>query len=222
MYKEIPPRFRGYTFYVESSSANTLARQNGPRLLDLPDVAASILDNSFEGVLIVDDTKERLIRYVNAAWEKHTGWSAREVVGIKSPNILKSGQQNAAFYDSLWKTLAEGRLFHAEIVNRRRDESLYDAEINIFPLRAGGETLYVEVSRDVTAEKAARRQLEEEKQREQKRLESLVAEKTRSLNEKVEELERINGVLVGRELRMIELKKENAGLKEKARLPGRA
>lgn len=46
-------------------------------------------------------------------------------------------------------------------------------------------------------------------------LETKVKEKTRALEEKIEELEKINSLAIGRELKMIDLKEENKELKSK-------
>ena len=48
-------------------------------------------------------------------------------------------------------------------------------------------------------------------------LEEKVAEKTKSLNDKLEEVEKMNKLMVGRELRMMELKKEISELQEKSK-----
>ena len=49
----------------------------------------------------------------------------------------------------------------------------------------------------------------------EKTLEEKIQEKTRQLHEKIEELERMNKLMVGRELKMMELKKELAALKSR-------
>jgi len=52
-----------------------------------------------------------------------------------------------------------------------------------------------------------------------KTLEQKVQERTGELNSKVEELQRMNTIMVGRELKMIELKKEIEELKSKINTP---
>lgn len=49
----------------------------------------------------------------------------------------------------------------------------------------------------------------------QEEMEAKIEERTKELREKIEELENINRLIVGRELKMIELKKEIESLKEK-------
>jgi PAS domain S-box-containing protein len=112
---------------------------------------SEIVEKSFEGVVITDNAPSGIIQYVNKAWEKATGWSKEEVVGKLSPNILKSGKQPQEFYKRLWDTILAGKLFQGEIVNKRKDGSLYTAEINVFPIiSASGAAWYAEISRDIT------------------------------------------------------------------------
>jgi response regulator RpfG family c-di-GMP phosphodiesterase len=67
---------------------------------------------------------------------------------------------------------------------------------------------------ELQKEIAEHKQTEEELEKYHEHLEELVKERTIQLNEKNEELERFNKLFVGRELRMIELKKEIAELKK--------
>jgi len=170
--------------------------------------AMRIIEGTFEGVIIADGTREHLITYINQAWEKTTGWTREEVIGKLSPRILKSGKQDDTFYKKLWSTILGGELFNAEIVNKRKDGSLYNTEIQIFPIKtADGRTFYVEVSRDIT-ERKLREERGKEYQEELKRgiekstmelrkemLETENAKKallnlTEDLNVKVEKIER--------------------------------
>ena len=112
---------------------------------------ASIVESSFEGVIIVD--QKGLIKYVNPAWQKLTGWNAEEVIDKVTPSILKSGKQDASFYKKMWDVISGGQVFYAEIVNKRKDGSLYDAEVVIFPIKFGDEVVYVEISRDISERK---------------------------------------------------------------------
>lgn len=171
--------------------------------------AQEVIDNSFEGVMIANGTQEHLIQYVNKAWEKITGWKSEEVIGKSNPRILKSGKTSIEFYKKLWETILSGNIFSAEITNKRRDGSFYDAEISIIPIKSKeGVSYYAEISRDITERKKIQTQLTEYT----KGLETMVAERTKELEEKVDDLEKLNKFMVGRELRMIELKDKNKDL----------
>lgn len=122
------------------------------RLLDDTIKQAAVIDNSFESVIITN--KDGLIQYVNQAWQKMTGWSSEEVVGKVTPRILKSGKQDEAFYKKLWDAIAAGNIFRAEIVNKRKDSTLYDAAITVFRIvLPGGTQIYSEIGRDITEQK---------------------------------------------------------------------
>lgn len=113
---------------------------------------AAVIDNSFESIIITD--KDGLIQYVNQAWQKMTGWSSEEVVGKVTPRILKSGKQDEAFYKKLWGVIAARNIFRGEIINKRKDGTLYDAAIVIFQIvLPDGIQIYSEIGRDITEQK---------------------------------------------------------------------
>lgn len=112
----------------------------------------AVIENSYEGTVITDKTG--VIQYVNKRWQELTGWTSDEVVGKVTPRILKSGEQDAAFYQKLWDVITAGKKFRAEIVNKRKDGTLYDAVIVAFPIAlSDGTLIYAEISRDITEEK---------------------------------------------------------------------
>lgn len=171
--------------------------------------AQEIIERSFEGIMIANGTQQHLIQYVNPAWEKLTGWKSEEVVNKESPRILKSGKSSGEFYKKLWDTILAGKLFSAQLTNKRKDGTFYEAEISIIPITSNeGVHYYAEVSRDVTEHKKMEAQLAEYT----KGLEFVVAERTKELEEKVNDLEKLNKFMVGRELKMIELKERNKDL----------
>lgn len=104
--------------------------------------------------------QDGVIEYVNPSFERITGWRASEIVGLK-PSVLKSGHQETSFYESMWTTLSSSDAWQGEVVNRRRDGSLYIGEMTISPVHdeRGQGAGFLAVQRDVTEERRLRHEL---------------------------------------------------------------
>ncbi|HTX36477.1 MAG TPA: PAS domain S-box protein [Bryobacteraceae bacterium] len=115
---------------------------------------AAAVEQAVDGVVITD--LDGTIQYVNPAFTAMTGYSREEAVG-GNPRILKSGRQTEAFYKELWNTIRAGRVWHGELVNRRKDGSFYDEEMRITPVAdaSGAITSYIAIKHDVTERRAA-------------------------------------------------------------------
>jgi len=122
------------------------------------------VEQAAESVVITDP--HGTILYVNPAFERVTGYSRKEAQG-KNPRILKSGRQDAAFYEKMWAAIAGGDVWSGRFVNRRKDGSLYDEEAVISPIRdaSGAIVSFVGVKRDVTEEMAAEASLRDSEER---------------------------------------------------------
>jgi PAS domain S-box-containing protein len=109
------------------------------------------IEQSGEAMIMTDSAAN--ILYVNAAFEKITGYSRDEVVG-KNPSLLKSGRQDAEFYQKMWGVLNSGRTWHGRLVNKKKDGTLFEETATISPVVdvSGKITNYVAVKRDVTEE----------------------------------------------------------------------
>ncbi len=96
------------------------------------------------------------IQYVNSAFGALTGYGCEEAVG-RNPRILKSGQQPPSAYQDLWNTIRSGGVWQGELINRRRDGTVYHAEMRVAPVRGpnGEVASYIAVMRDVTGRQAA-------------------------------------------------------------------
>ncbi len=121
------------------------------------------VNQTADSVVITD--REGNIEYVNPGFEKLTGYAAREVIG-KTPQVLKSGKHDDAFYRKLWNTITRGDVFRAEFVNRRKNGELYYQGETITPIRdaAGQITHFVSTGRDVT-ERVTREEMLRESER---------------------------------------------------------
>jgi len=98
---------------------------------------SQVMKQSSESVMITD--LKGIIEYVNPAFEALTGYSADEAVGQRS-NILKSGNQDAAFYKKLWQTITAGKRWKSKVIEKRKDGTFYPAVLTITPIRnAQGE-----------------------------------------------------------------------------------
>ncbi|HEY9101979.1 diguanylate cyclase domain-containing protein [Chitinimonas sp.] len=101
------------------------------------------------------------ILWVNSAFCSLTGYETEELIG-RTPSLLRSGEQDKLFYSKLWATILAGDPWRGEVVNRRRDGSLYTAEEIITPLQGpdGRMQYFVALQIDL-----APRQLEHNRQR---------------------------------------------------------
>ena len=119
---------------------------------------AAALNAAATSILITD--RQGSIIWCNPAFAEMTGYTPQEVIG-QNPRILKSGKHDAAFYQHLWRRIAAGRNWHGEIINKRKDGSLYTQEITITPVRdaQGGIAHFVAIEQDITLRKRAETEL---------------------------------------------------------------
>src|SRR5262249_46461688 len=112
------------------------------------------IEQSANAIVICD--KSAHIRYVNPAFTSLTGYSREEVLG-QTPNLLKSSQHNPEFYRALWETISSGHVWRGEIINRRRNGTLYTEEMSITPVHDGAGRIvsYIAVKQDVGERLAA-------------------------------------------------------------------
>lgn len=129
-----------------------------------PRVDPHLVQAALEGVVdavVIADLDGRIV-HVNPAFERLTGWTRAEAVGQRT-NLLRSGLVPLARYEELWSTILAGRSWSGELVNRRKDGSLYTERQTIGPVRdpSGAITHFVAIKRDVTLELATAQGLAE-------------------------------------------------------------
>ncbi len=118
-----------------------------------------VFEHMQEGVSINDEKGNVL--HVNAAFSRITGYSREELVG-KNLRILQSGHQSAAFYESMWHTVASAGHWSGELWNLRKGGELYAEWLSISAIRSeeGEIANYVGISSDITQSKQHEKQLE--------------------------------------------------------------
>jgi PAS domain S-box-containing protein len=114
------------------------------------------------GYAIYITDRDGTITYVNPAFERITGFSEQEAMG-KDPKMLSSGMMPEIYFTSLWDSIQKGELWEEEIINRRKDGSIYYANQTIAPItdEEGRVSSYVAIQNDVTHQREADRRLRE-------------------------------------------------------------
>ncbi|MBP7686615.1 MAG: PAS domain S-box protein [Thermoflexales bacterium] len=112
----------------------------------------AILDTAGEGVVFTDS--QGAIEYINPALERLTGYTADEVLG-HNPRMWKSDQTPPATYQQMWRALVRGEIWQGELINRRKDGTLYTAALTASPVTDidGHAVGYVGVQRDISRQK---------------------------------------------------------------------
>ncbi len=116
------------------------------------------IEQASEAVVIVN--RQGKIEYVNPAFEVSSGYSRVEAIGNK-PNIQKSGVHDRQFYEAMWQTLLNKRVWRGRLTNRRKNGTLYKEDATISPvLDPSGEIInFVALKREVTREEVLEQQL---------------------------------------------------------------
>lgn len=131
------------------------------------------------------DREGRILTW-NAGAERMKGWPANEIIGRDYDVLHPPERRSAGEPRRELRIAAEEGRFEEEAPRMRKDGSVFIAHVNLFPLRneAGEVYGFVKVTRDITERKAA----EAEIQRLNEQLEGLVEERTRQLQDVVDEL----------------------------------
>jgi len=112
------------------------------------------LEAAANAIAITD--KKGTIQWVNPAWTDLTGYSKEESIG-QNARIIKSEKHDAAFYKKMWDTILAGKVWRGELVNRRKDGSLYYEEETITPVlnNHGEVTNFIAIKLNISKRKQA-------------------------------------------------------------------
>ena len=118
---------------------------------------AMAVEQTHDSIVITD--VEGRIEYVNPAFCRVTGYERSDLLGEK-PSLLKSGHQSEAYYKELWETILAGTTWTGELVNRRKDGTIFHEQAAISPIRddQGKIVQFVGIKRDITREKELEQQ----------------------------------------------------------------
>ena len=116
---------------------------------DLVGLQATALEATANAVVLTNQAG--MVIWVNSAFERLTGYTHAEIVG-QSTRVLKSGRNSRAIYEDMWRTILGGRVWRGELINRRKDGSLYSEEMTVTPVQDGKGriTHYIAIKLDIS------------------------------------------------------------------------
>jgi PAS domain S-box-containing protein len=117
-------------------------------------------------IVSITDAEGR-ITYVNDKFSEISGYGKDELLG-RTHRIVKSGLHSPEFYQDLWQSIATGKVWHGQIVNRKKTGELYWVAATIVPWLddAGLPYQYVAIRTDITAQKRIEHDLADARRRE--------------------------------------------------------
>ena len=122
----LSPRLEQQSPHNKKTSANALtvehlnfevfkhAADHAPLAISITDLDANIL-------------------YANLAFSQTTGYSLEEVIG-RNESMLSNGTTPPLIYKALWGRLKQLKSWSGILINRRKDQSLYLAELTVAPI----------------------------------------------------------------------------------------
>jgi len=146
-----------FTAIVRDVTAQQASQQASQAQLTLLETSISHLNDM---VVIteaesIDEPGPRIV-FVNAAFERHTGYSCAEVLG-RSPRFLQGPLTQRLELDRMGVALRAWQPVRAELINYTKDVQAFWVELDIVPIAdaTGVFTHWVSVQRNVTERKRA-------------------------------------------------------------------
>ncbi len=120
---------------------------------------SAALDAAADAMVITD--REGGLVWANPAFTQLTGYTVPEALGKNPRELVKSGVHDSSFYQNMWTTLLDGRVWRGELTNRRKDGVLYVEDQTITPVTdaTGAITHFVSIKRDLSAQRTLEAQL---------------------------------------------------------------
>ena len=169
---------------------------------DLEDLVSYIQDfNFFLPIAVCSISPNRNIIDINRVFEELTDYKPLEIIGKSVKTLfLEEDKIDKIINESIKKKTVRSR--ELTLISKDKKKILVDISVSVREDKKGNSIGYFVSITDITEIKKFQESLEEQ-----------VKERTKELQDKIRELEKFQKITVGRELKMIELKKEIERLK---------
>lgn len=143
---------------VISMAVDITERKNAEKQMHLQ---SSALNAAANGIVITD--VHGLVEWANPAFTKLTGYTLEDALGKNPRELVNSGVHARTFFEPLWHTVLSGNIWRGELINRRKDGTLYHEEEAITPVwnKDGVMTHFIAIKQDITKRKEAEKEREE-------------------------------------------------------------
>lgn len=135
----------------------TVNSSAAPLKTPLPYEQANFIRYALDCAAIVAITDvQGTITFVNDKFCEISGYSAEELIGANH-RILQSGAHDRDFFRAMYRDIAQGRVWHGEICNKKRDGSIYWVDTTIVPHMSAARKIesYTSIRFDITPRKQA-------------------------------------------------------------------
>jgi diguanylate cyclase (GGDEF)-like protein/PAS domain S-box-containing protein len=114
---------------------------------------SAALDATANAIVITD--ADTLIEWANPAFTTLTGYPLEEAIGKKPKELVRSGLQPIELYQAMWQTILADSAWRGEVINRKKDGTLYHEDLTITPVpdTQGKLKHFIAVKQDITARK---------------------------------------------------------------------
>lgn len=107
--------------------------------------------NAAANAIVITDLNGQ-IEWANRAFTQLTGFSREEAYGRNPRELVRSGEHERTFYQAMWQTILSKQVWRGELVNRRKDGTLYHEDMTITPVVNDSQDIshFVAVKQDIS------------------------------------------------------------------------